>query len=161
MAHCAVANLPLLNARQDNSMSHQGHRGWGRFPVSKTTTVSQTCRCRKWTRIDVLVAARSGHPSNGHIRGPPLAGKALRYVCSSSPVDKVVQLHLSSTDRPCCVFMCPAIDPAAISSLHYTRPFCRSQREGPSPVIHCQYAASNWVPAAWHGRQTMTNVFPE
>ena len=39
-------------------MLHQGHRGWGRFPSSKMTTVSRTCWCRKWTRIAVLVAAR-------------------------------------------------------------------------------------------------------
>ena len=66
------------------------------------TTVSRTCQCRKWTRIAVLFAARPGHPSTGQLRGPPLEGKAMRYVRGSSPVAEVVQLHLSSAARPCC-----------------------------------------------------------
>ena len=129
--------LPF-NALQGNSMSHRGHRGWGRFPTYKMTTVSRTCRCRKWTSIAVLVAACPGHPSNGQIRGPLLDGKVMWYVRIYSPLAKFVQLHLSSAARSCCVFMCPSIDPAAIHSphsLHCTRPFCCSQQECPSPVI--------------------------
>ena len=144
-------------------MSHRGHRGWGRFPTYKMTTVSRTCRCRKWTSIAVLVAACPGHPSNGQIRGPLLDGKVMWYVRIYSPLAKFVQLHLSSAARSCCVFMCPSIDPAAIHSphsLHCTRPFCCSQQECPSPVIRHPYAESKWVPAACHGRQTMPTVFP-
>ena len=84
-------------------MSHRGHRGWGRFPSSKITTVSRTFWCRKWTRIAVLVAARPGHPSTGQLRGPPLVGKAMQYFCGSSPVVKslcyyVSMIHESRTE---------------------------------------------------------------
>ena len=102
----------------------------GRFPSSKMTTVFQTFKCIKWTHIAVLVTARPGHPSTRKLRGPPLAGKVMRYVRGSSPVDEGVQIHISSAAHPCCVFMCPDIYLAAISSLyslHLTRPFCRSR----------------------------------
>ena len=58
-------------------MTHQEHCGWGRFPLSKMTTISRTCRCRKCTNIAVLVVAHSGQPSTGQIYGPPMVGKAI------------------------------------------------------------------------------------
>ena len=61
-------------------MSHWGHRGWGRFTSSKMTTVSRTCRCRKCTRINVLITARPGHPSTGQLRGPPAVGNSILMV---------------------------------------------------------------------------------
>ena len=61
-------------------MSYRGHCGWERFPSSKMTTASRTCQCRKCTLIVVLVAGLPGHPSNGQLRGPPLAGKYMSYI---------------------------------------------------------------------------------
>ena len=119
-------------------------------------------RWRKFTRITVLVAARPGHPPTGHFRGPPAVRKAIRYVRGSSPGGVYAQTRLPSTARPCCVLMYPAINPITISSLYSlkcTSPFCRSWYEGPSPVIRWLYATSDWVPATWHGRQTMPTVF--
>ena len=130
LSHCAVARYLLFNTLQRNSMLHRGHIGWGSFPSSKTTTMSQTFWCIKWTYIAVLFAARPGHISTGNLRGPPLNGKAMGYVHSSFPVVEVIQLHLSSAARPCCFFMFPDINPVAISSphsLHCTHPFCRSR----------------------------------
>ena len=130
LAHCAVSGCLPFSLRQGTRMSHWGHRGWGRFPSSKIATVSRTCRCIKLTYIAVLVATRPGHPSTGQLLGPPLAGKAMQYVRGSSPVSEVLQLRLSSTDRPCCAILCPAKDPAAISSLYslqWNLPFCRSR----------------------------------
>ena len=150
--------------RQGTIISHWGHLGWGRFLYSKMTTVSRTYRCRKCTNISVLVAARPGHPSNGQLRRPPLAGKAMWYVRGSSPVAKVFQLRLYSADCLCCVILCPTKDPGAISSpnfLHCTRPFYRSRSEGPYPVIRRLYTASKWVPITWNGRKTIQTVFPK
>ena len=111
-------------------VERDSHRGWGRFPSSKMTTVSWTFRCRKWTHIAVLVVARPGHPSNRQLHGPPLAGKSMRYVHISSPVAEAIQIHISSAACPYCIFMCPAIDLSVISSLqslNFTLPFYRSR----------------------------------
>ena len=143
-------------------MLHWGHRGWGVFPSFKMTTVSRTCRCIKCTHISVLVAARPGNPSTGQLHGPPLAGKAMQYIRGSCPVAEVFQLHLSSAACLCCVILCPTNDPTAISSPHSLdciRPFCLSRWVGPSPVIRRPYVASEWVPAACHGRQTTPTFF--
>ena len=129
LVHCALEGCLTFRIRQGTSMSHQGHHGWGRFTSAKMTMVSRTCRCQKCTRIAVLVAASPGHPSIGQLYGPPLAGKSMQYVRVSSPVAEVFQLLLYSAAHPCCVILCPAKYPAAISSLHSlhcTRPFCRS-----------------------------------
>ena len=40
----AVVKCLLFSSRQGTSMSHWGHRGWGRFPSSSIITVSWTCR---------------------------------------------------------------------------------------------------------------------
>ena len=76
--------------------------------------------------IVILVPARPGEPSIGQIHGPPLVRKAIQYVCGSPTVAKASQIHRSSADRPCCITLCDANDPAAISfpkSLHRTLPF--------------------------------------
>ena len=130
LAHCAVAGCLTFSVQQGTSMPHQGHRGWGRFPSPKMTTVSRTCRCRKCTCIAVLIAARPGHPSTGQLRRPSLSGKAMRYACGSFPVAKVFHIRLYSAARLCCVILCPAKDPSVISyphSLHCTRTFCCSR----------------------------------
>ena len=127
------------------------------------TTVSRTCQCRKYTHIAVLVATCPGQPSTRKLLRPHVVGKAIWYVCGSSSSVKAAQLHISSAAHPCYVPICLAINPSDISSphsLYCTRPFCRSRKEGPSPIIRCLYATYDWVPAAWHGRQTMPTAFP-
>ena len=86
LAHCAVSGCLLFIVRQGTSMSHRGNHGWGVFTSSKMTTLSRTCRCKKWTRIAVLVVACPGHTSTGQIRGPPLSGNAMRYIRGSFPI---------------------------------------------------------------------------
>ena len=128
------------------------------------TTVSQTCRWIKCTRIDVLVAKHPGHPSTGQFCGPPAVGKVILYIRGSSPGAVADQLLLPYSDLPFCVYMCPAINPSTISSLHSlhcTLPLYRSWYEGPSPVICLPYTTSDCAPAAWHRRQTMPNVLPK
>ena len=118
---------------------------------------------KKCIRISVLIPACPGQPSTGQLRGPPLVGKAIRYVCGSPPVAEASQLHRSSASCPCCVTLWCVNYPAAISfldSLHCTRSLCRSRYVGPSPVIFLPYASADCVPAAWQGRQTMLTVFP-
>ena len=66
-------------------MLHQAHHGWRKFPSSRTTTMSRTCRCKKCTRIAVLVATRPGHPSTGKFCGPPFAGKFIPKVWGPAP----------------------------------------------------------------------------
>ena len=116
LAHCAVAGCCLFILRRETSMLHRWHRGWRRFPSSKMTTVSSTSQCRKWTHITVLVAAWPGHPSTGQLYGPPLAGKSMQYMRSSSLMDEVFQLRLASAALPCCVILCPAKDTVVTSS---------------------------------------------
>ena len=60
--------------------------------------------------------------------------------------------------------MCPASNRSTISfqfSFHWTLSLCRSQYEGPSPIIGLPYASYYYVPAAWHRQQTMLTVFPK
>ena len=130
MVHCLVYGCLSFSVRQGTRMLHWGHHGWGRFTPSKVTTVYRTCRCRKCTRIAVLVADCPGHPSTSQLPRHPLSGKAMQYVRGSSPVAEFFQIYLSSAARPLCVILCPTKDSAAISSphyLHYTRTFCRSR----------------------------------
>ena len=74
LLHCAVEVCLPFSVLQETSMLHRGHRRWGRFPSSKMTTVSRTCRCIKCTHIAFLVAARPGHPSIGQLYGLPWPG---------------------------------------------------------------------------------------
>ena len=148
-------------------MLHRGHRGRGMFPSSKMTTVSRTCRCRKCTRISVLVAARPGHPSTGQICGPPLDGKAMDYVCGSSPVDEVFQLRLSSAACPCCFILWPINDPSAISppTIPELHPFLLLLPVGgslschPSPVRRLRLGPSRLEWAADHVN-CLPNIIP-
>ena len=140
----------------------RGHRGWGRFTSLKMTTVSRTCRWKKFTCIAVLVTARPVHPSTGQFRGPPVVRKSILYVRGYSPGSLDAQLRPPSAALQRCICMCPASNPSAISSpqsLHWTRTLCRSHYENPSPIIHLLYATSDFVPASWNGRQTMPTVF--
>ena len=66
-----------MSARLVTWRSHRGHRGRGRLPSSKITTVSWTCRCTKCTRIAACVADTPGHPSTGHCLLPSFAGKLI------------------------------------------------------------------------------------
>ena len=126
----------------------------GGVPSSKMTTVSRTCRWKQCTCITVLVAACPGYPSTVHIRGPPVAGNAILYVCGFPPGVVDSQRRLPSADLPYYVYMCPASEPSAISPphyLHWIQPLCISHYTGPSSIILLPYATSNYVPAAWHG----------
>ena len=152
-----------MSARHGTSMSHREHLGCGRFPSSNMITMSRTCRLQKCIHIAVRVPDLPGEPSTGQLHGPPLVGKASRYACASPPVAEASQLQRSSFTCPCCVIQWDAIDPATISlphSPHSTCPFCRSRYIGPSPAILRPYAASDCVPATWHGWKTMLTVFP-
>ena len=79
LRHCAVPGCRLFSALRGTCMSHLAHRGWGKFPYSRITTVSRICRCTKCTRFFVLVASFPGHPSTGHVYGNPFSGKDIRY----------------------------------------------------------------------------------
>ena len=59
MEFLVVFAPPSIYQRAFNgtSMSHRGHRGWGRLPSSRITAVSLTCRCQKCTLIAVRVDA--------------------------------------------------------------------------------------------------------
>ena len=113
--HWVVAGCLPLSVRQGTIMSHWGKGGLGGFPFYKMTTVYSTFRCRKWTRIAILVAACPGYPCARQLRGPPLSGKAMQYVRGSSLVAKFFHLCLSSVARQCCVTSCtvpvPSITP--------------------------------------------------
>ena len=100
LAHWAVAGCLPFRSLQGTRMSHRLHHGWGRFTSYRMTTVSRTCRCRKCTRIDVLVAARPGHPSTGHLRGPLLAGNVNRNVCGPPTAAGVPQIRRVSATLP-------------------------------------------------------------
>ena len=54
-----------------------GHRGWGRVPSSRITTVSLTCRCQKCNHIAVFVNARPLHPLTGQELGSTLVRNAI------------------------------------------------------------------------------------
>ena len=75
--HCAVHQCIPFNDRHGTSMSHRGHRGWGRLPSSSTTTVSLTCRCQNCTIIVVRVNARPLHPLTGQVLGLAFAGNTI------------------------------------------------------------------------------------
>ena len=77
LVHCDVRLCVPFRAFRGTSMSHMGNLGWGRFPPSRITTVSLTCRCYKCTLISVCVDARPLHPSTGKGLGPALVGKAI------------------------------------------------------------------------------------
>ena len=111
-------------------MLHLGHQGWGRFTSSKTTTLSRTLWCRKCTRIAFIVASCTGHPSTRQLCGTSLAGTAMQYVRSSSPMAEVFQLHISSTACPCFVIIFPVNDSAAISSPNSLHCTCFSAAPG-------------------------------
>ena len=46
--HCAVRLCVPFRAFHGTSMSHRGHRGWGRFPSSNITMVSLIFRCQNF-----------------------------------------------------------------------------------------------------------------
>ena len=131
MARC----LPF-RARQGTSILHWGYRGWGRFPLSKMTTLSRTCRCRKFTNIAVLIAARSIHTSTGNLHGPPAVGKAIWYVRGSSPRVEAAQLRLSSAAR-LCIYSCapPSTQAPSPPRNPYTAPVPSATpvKKGPLP----------------------------
>ena len=103
------------------------------MPVEK---VYLHCRpCRRASRTT----------STGKFRGPTVVGKAIEYIHSSLTGAVAAQLCLPSAALPCCVCMCPASNPSAISyllSLHCNLPFCSSWYERPSPKIRLPYATS-------------------
>ena len=144
-------------------MSHQEHRGWGRFPSSNIITVSLTCQWRKCNLISVYVFARPWHPSTGQFIEPPMVVKAVLYVCGSLPGVVVSHFRLPPSFLPCSVFLCNSSDPTIIyylNSEHFTLNICLSWYDTPSPVIRRSYAASDWVPASWYGWHTIPTVFP-
>ena len=75
--HCAVNLCVPFRAFHGTSMSHMGHRGWGRFPSSRITTVFLTCQYQKCTFISVRVYAWTLHLLTGQGLGPALVGNAI------------------------------------------------------------------------------------
>ena len=75
--HCMVRQCIPFRSRHGTIMSHRGHCGWGRFPSSKITTVSQTCRYQKCTSIAIRVATQPLHPSIGQGLGIAFSGNVI------------------------------------------------------------------------------------
>ena len=80
LAHCAVVGCLHFSVLKGISIFYLGHRGWGRFPSSKMTTVSRTCRCRKWTHIASLSSLVLGIPPPGSSTGLLSTGR----LCNTS-----------------------------------------------------------------------------
>ena len=78
--HCAVLGWRPFKTAHGTIMSHQGQRGWGRFPSSTIITVSRTFWRRKCTRIPVLVFTLPLHPCTEQSCGPTTIGKETLYV---------------------------------------------------------------------------------
>ena len=146
LEHCAVAGCRPCRARLGTSMSHRAHRGWGKFPSSRITTVSSTCR------IYVLVATLPGHPATGQLCGPPFAGKVILKLWGPVPVARVLHCWRISDTLPCWVIIWIDRDPAANNSPHAPHATCTFNPplyKGPYPVTLLPYAASDSFPAAW------------
>ena len=141
--------MPPVQFRPWHQHVSEGGTWVGRFPSSKMITVSRTCRWKNCTRIAIIVAARSGHPSTGKFHGTSAVRKAILYVRSSSPGFVASQLRLPSAALPFCVCMFTARNPIAISSpysLHLIQPLCLYLYKGPVPVILLPYAFSECFP---------------
>ena len=109
----AVRLCVPFRAYHVTSISHRGHHGWGRFPSSRITTVSMTCRCQKFAIITVCVNACPLHTSTGKGLGPSLVRNAILYVLGLSP-----PLYHPSPSNPnlilatqCWVWWCITSDP--------------------------------------------------
>ena len=82
-------------------MSHPAHREWREFPSYSITTVLRTFWFTKCTCISVLVVSFPGHPSTGHLRGPPYSRKDIRYSWGTLFSVMVVHWRLCPDAFPC------------------------------------------------------------
>ena len=74
---CYVCRCIPFSDFHSTSISHRGHRGWGRLPSSSITTVSQAFQCNKCTRITVQVTDITLHPSTGQGLSPAFTENAI------------------------------------------------------------------------------------
>ena len=84
LAQWAVVVWRPFRVAHGTSIPQRGHRGWGRLPFSRMTTVSLTCLCRKYILSAALVAALPLHPSTGKSRSPVTLRKDIRNACGLS-----------------------------------------------------------------------------
>ena len=130
--HCAVRQCILFRARYGTIMSHRGNRGWGGFPSSSITMVSQTCRCHKCTHMAVRISAWPLHPLTEQVLGPAFSGNIVLNVLGSSPLLPFNSLSFCPSPplyMTCWFWRCIASDPLSRSFLHFghwTRSCCLS-----------------------------------
>ena len=144
-------------------MSHWWHRGWGRLPYSRMITVSQTCLCRKYTPIYLLIAARPLHPLTGNSCGLAAGRHEIQYVWRDPSVFGVSHWFLPPASRHLWVCRFTDSDHAVMSlqqPIHCTLTFCLARYVSSSPIIHSLYAAYDWVPATEKGRLIIPTFFP-
>ena len=138
--HCTVRLCVPFMELNGTSMSHRGHRGWGRSTSSRITTMSLTCRCQKCTLIAVRVNARPLHPSTGLGLGPALIKNAILQVLVSLPPPSA--MSPSNPNLPLATpfgfWRCITSDPLVSSfpnSGNSNLSRCCSLKPLPSPVI--------------------------
>ena len=136
-----------------------GTVGGGRVPSSSTITVSQTCLCRKFTVIVVLVVACPLHPSSGNSHDLAAVGKDIQYILVSmsrrgytTDFYLLISHHTWYSDAP------PATPPPCYCHIPDTviLPSVLPIVLVPPPS---SAAASDWVPADRQGWQIIPTIF--